>query len=340
MRVQTIWNILKIVLSLGVMMYGFSSYAQNEDGGSLGAEGRLIQELLQSRISPLQVHTLGESLPQLSSEYIGSVPARITLSEIQSSKNGEVNNFNFFRSIRGEKIVGGDVVGDSEVPWQVALVLPGYPPSSGQFCGGSILDELWVLTAAHCVDNMTAKQVNIYSGSVVLSGSVGTMTPVKHISVHPQWNSRTMENDIALIKLEAKLKIVAGKAVPVLLPGKTEVVDPGSIVTVTGWGATTEGGASSRSLKKVNVPVVSFSDCNSSAFYAGEVLGGMLCAGIGGKDSCQGDSGGPLVRRLNGNQTTQLGVVSWGYGCARPNKPGVYTDVSKFTDWIASRSKL
>ena len=111
-------------------------------------------------------------------------------------------------------------------------------------------------------------------------------------------------------------------------------IEPGKLLTVTGWGATTEGGFGSNSLKKVVVPTILEEECNASTSYAGAVKPGMFCAGIGGKDSCQGDSGGPIVSGRVTSEMVQLGVVSWGYGCARPNYPGVYADVSAYIDWI------
>merc|ERR1712098_410095 len=109
-----------------------------------------------------------------------------------------------------------------------------------------------------------------------------------------------------------------------------EEYDAGTMCTVTGWGTTTEGGSLGRVLQKVDVPVVSDADCRD-AYGVNDVYDSMICAGLpqGGKDSCQGDSGGPF---MCGNQPS--GIVSWGYGCAEPGYPGVYTQTSYFIDWI------
>lgn len=109
-------------------------------------------------------------------------------------------------------------------------------------------------------------------------------------------------------------------------------------LTTAGWGRTSEGGSSSDALLKVEVPFVSANKCSAS--YPNQITDRMICAGFdeGGKDSCQGDSGGPLVKG-NGSSRVLVGVVSWGEGCARPGKYGVYSKVSSVIDWINSVTK-
>jgi hypothetical protein len=142
---------------------------------------------------------------------------------------------------------------------------------------------------------------------------------------------------VALLRLAtpASLAPTAVGTIGLVGPGDGALVVPGTMATVTGWGATAEGGAGSNALLEVAVPLVSNATCNSPSSYNGAVTENMLCAGLpaGGKDSCQGDSGGPLIVP-NGGGWLQAGVVSWGYGCARPDWYGVYARVSRFKGWI------
>ena len=145
---------------------------------------------------------------------------------------------------------------------------------------------------------------------------------------YDQWN---ILNDICLLKLETAATM--GPHVGTIpLPSAYEEYEEGTMCTVTGWGTTSEGGSLARVLQKVDVPIVSWENC--ALAYVGNIIADfMLCAGPdqGGKDACQGDSGGPL---MCGNQLS--GVVSWGYGCAEPGYPGVYTQTSYFVNWINS----
>jgi secreted trypsin-like serine protease len=145
-----------------------------------------------------------------------------------------------------------------------------------------------------------------------------------------------MDNDFALLKLQAAMTL--GQIIP-YADAKTEVPD-GTSACVSGWGATAEGAPGSLDLLGVNVPTISNDLCNAPASYNGDVLPSMLCAGrdIGGIDSCQGDSGGPLSMTIDGTARL-IGVVSWGEGCARRLKYGIYSRISTVTDWIAETTK-
>jgi secreted trypsin-like serine protease len=249
------------------------------------------------------------------------------LAEIRAKEGGFSNPY-----LKYARIVGGQQAGEGEFPWQVGLVLNGYPTSAGFFCGGSIIERDWVLTAAHCVEEMAETQLKIHAGANALSAQSATLAAVDGLIVHPRWDSRTMVNDVALIRLESPLTLRVGSIEIVDLASPGHGVNGGDLLVVSGWGATREGGNAVGNLRKVVVPVVGQGQCNSDAFYAGAIGEGMLCAGVGGTDSCQGDSGGPLVSTIG--DRLQFGVVSWGHGCARPNKPGVYTDVRAFAGWI------
>jgi transmembrane serine protease 11D len=239
---------------------------------------------------------------------------------------------------RNARIVGGKRVDIDKNPWQVALVRGLVAePTRSQFCGGSLVANNWVLSAAHCVRNSIVREEPARINVVAGTGQYfigGERLQVAAIQVHPQNNPSTQDFDYALLRLTRPATI--GATVKSIDPAgaNTQVAD-GSKVRVTGWGATTEGGPGSLELLGVEIPVVSNSVCNEA--YNGDITTSMMCAGEdeGGKDSCQGDSGGPLTIPAD-RPTTLIGVVSWGEGCARSGKYGIYARVPVAAQWIAS----
>lgn len=233
------------------------------------------------------------------------------------------------------RVVGGVPTTISEHPWQVALIRSaGAEPQRQQFCGGSLVQPDIVVTAAHCVDNpivlLDAARLDVVAGTTSYT-SGGERLDVDAIFVHPQWNSTSMDYDIAVLKLASPA--AQGRPVPL----KTTEVAPATQVTVSGWGATAEGSAGSRDLLMASFPVVATATCNQPASYDGSITERMMCAGTrdGGIDSCQGDSGGPLTDGA-GPGASLVGVVSWGEGCARRLKYGVYTRMSAVAPWVQS----
>jgi secreted trypsin-like serine protease len=249
-----------------------------------------------------------------------------------------------------QKIVGGKPAPPGKYPFQVALIASNTPVDQehfGQFCGGALIASRWVLTAAHCVPKTTAKEVDVYIGSTVLpagqGGGGGMRRQVADIISHQKYVPRTHDNDIALLRLTED---VPASITPTLLP--TQAIEaaaakPGSTVTVIGWGATSEGGNTTPQLMEVDVTMHDRAVCESNyqeVIPMAAITPNMFCAGRtqGGADSCQGDSGGfigiPSGNTASGEQYMQLGIVSWGVGCARPRLFGVYTRVINYLAWI------
>lgn len=229
------------------------------------------------------------------------------------------------------RIVGGTAASPGEYPYQVGLLFDKNAPFNSQFCGGSVIQPNWVLTAAHCVEGMSASDLWIFAGQNLLN-QPAEIIAVSSIRIHPSWTPSTFQNDIALLRLT---RAVNTSLVPIVRSSQTGLFPAGTPATVTGWGALSSGGPYPMELREVTVPIVSNATCGSASNYGADFkAGSMICAGQTGKDSCQGDSGGPLVVDGPGPKPIQMGIVSWGIGCAAPNKPGVYTRLSAYFNWI------
>ncbi|XP_045469735.1 trypsin-7-like [Harmonia axyridis] len=229
------------------------------------------------------------------------------------------------------RIVGGSAVNITQLPYQISLQYRGQ-----HICGGSIIHRSFILTAAHCVDGFQTSRLQVRAGSTnIVSG--GFTSKVCSATKHGLYNKFSQDNDIAILQLCKSLPIGDGIRI-VQLPKQGEQIKAGLLATVSGWGYTSEGGGqTTKSLQQVRVPVVEQQTCKRLYRSTGHITDNMICAGEtkGGKDSCQGDSGGPLVS--NGKL---VGVVSWGYGCARPRFPGVYTRVSKYRNWVKYNANI
>lgn len=246
---------------------------------------------------------------------IGLTPSAATAQE-------EIKSF-------GRRIVGGEATTIDKHPWQVALNIR--QPEGVFLCGGSIVAFKWVVTAAHCFKPATPPGNATVKAGATFYRTEGVWTEVKTIVVHESYNGTTHDNDIAMLKLKSAPN---GKIIPMADAASTLPV--GEPLVVAGWGRTSEGGNLPGGLLQATVPYVAPAACNAPEAYNGAIHAGMLCAGQrdGGVDSCQGDSGGPLVRNT-ADGPVLVGVVSFGEGCARKLRYGIYTRVSAYRDWIA-----
>ncbi|MGW6461444.1 S1 family peptidase [Streptomyces sp. NPDC055078] len=216
-------------------------------------------------------------------------------------------------------VVGGTRAAQGEFPFMVRL-------SMG--CGGSLLTQQVVLTAAHCVNGSgNNTSITATAGVVDLQGAGAIKVRSTKVLRAPGYNGTG--KDWALIKLARPIGL------PTLAIADTAAYNSGTF-TIAGWGAAREGGSQQRYLLKAEVPFVDDATCQEP--YPGLVPDEELCAGLpeGGVDTCQGDSGGPMFRRDDAGAWIQIGIVSWGAGCARPGSPGVYTEVSTFASAIRS----
>ncbi|WP_123961948.1 trypsin-like serine protease [Vibrio crassostreae] len=235
------------------------------------------------------------------------------------------------------RIINGEEATQGNWPFMAALVSRNVNAYDGQFCGASFIGERYVLTAAHCVEGNGREDLDVVIGVSNLSASQAAQHryAVDNIYVHEYYNSAATGNDIAIIELAEK----PAESVVNLVDGYVRGnLNDGQMLTVMGWGDqdASDGYASKSELYQVNVPLVNQYECNSVPHSGYASIGsGAFCAGYsdGGYDSCQGDSGGPIVVSTNGVYE-QLGIVSWGKGCAEANAYGVYTNISYFDDWI------
>tara|TARA_B100000700_G_scaffold75915_3_gene84974 strand:+ start:318 stop:1658 length:1341 start_codon:yes stop_codon:yes gene_type:complete len=227
-------------------------------------------------------------------------------------------------------IVGGNPANTADWPFFTQL-LSRY--GSSPFCGASYIGDGYVLTAAHCVDGSSASSLNVKVAGFSSGGSDGDRIGVSQVYVHPNFASVSTGYDVALLKL-ARLPN-QGQAVTMAQGSIGQYANNGDLLTVAGLGRLSEGGSSPSTLYEVDVPLVSDSVCRQSGGSYNNVGATQFCAGYsqGQKDACQGDSGGPIVIN-SGGQRVQLGIVSWGIGCARPNNYGVYADVADLRSWI------
>lgn len=226
-------------------------------------------------------------------------------------------------STSGATIVGGKEAVPYSYPFMVSIQ---NKDSERHFCGGALISPSTVITAAHCTKYKSARSLQVVVGEHNLSKKTGNeqIRYVDKIIIHDDFSYSTLQNDISILHLSKPIDI-GFAAQLITLPhanekfsGKTKAI---------GWGTLRFGGSSPDELNEVDVKIVNFEKCKDS--YGDELLPGMICAGAPGKDACQGDSGGPLFKN-----NKLVGLTSFGEGCADPNYPGIYTQVSRYIDFI------
>jgi trypsin len=227
-----------------------------------------------------------------------------------------------FAADREPRIVGGEVAPSGAYPWMVWLTMGG-----NQFCGGTLIASDTVLTAAHCTAGLTPDEMQVAIGRERLSDeSSGQVVDVIAYAEYPG------RGDAAILRLAEPVGV---DPVPLATPDQAAMYAPGGTATAIGWGLRREYGFKpSDNLREVDVPIVSDQSCARA--YGDDVVttSTEICAGAEGRDTCAGDSGGPLLVRDAEGRPLQVGITSFGHGCARARYPGVYTEVPAILDFL------
>ncbi|PSN32730.1 Serine proteinase stubble [Blattella germanica] len=242
---------------------------------------------------------------------------------------------------REARIVGGESANPGEFPWLVSITRRG-----GHFCGGTLVNKRWVITAAHCMCSgpveLPVEHIRVTVGEHDLAKRETPLAKevrIRRLVLHPDYRCERFNHDIALLELDDEVGW-SESVWPACLPQAGATSFSGREATAAGWGWLQEKSPGKRAdtLQKVTLLVVDNDTCRDWYKSRGKktkILDSQMCAGYeqGGRDSCWADSGGPLMI-VDDDQITVVGVISTGIGCAQPKLPGLYTRLSNYSTWI------
>jgi len=247
---------------------------------------------------------------------------------------------------QNNRIVGGSEARQGAWPWAIILGRSRFGGGFQVMCGGTLVDEDTIVTAAHCFDSVPGQQgpnmVRLGDHDITTTGDGATPVDISiaRSIQHPGWNSNTLSDDIAIVKLSRPVTYSTNIR-RACLPDSYKGQDLPSLLrnappTIIGWGSTFSGGGPQNRLRQAKVPMVTQQSCASAYAAISRVTIGAtkLCAGDGRRDTCNGDSGGALLSNTIGNSYAVVGVTSFGVDCAREDFPGVYTRVDQYLPWI------
>ncbi|XP_032645118.1 transmembrane protease serine 11E-like [Chelonoidis abingdonii] len=306
-----------------VLMFEFASHDNRE------AFSERIKSILLRRL-------------QMNTGHLKIDPSTFKFSEMKK-ENGEhfFNNCCGIRTSKSpsytDRITGGTSAQDGEWPWQASLQLSGI-----HRCGATLISDMWLVTAAHCFRGQPNPLRWTASFGTVIRPPKSRRS-VRNIIIHEKYTNAIPNHDydIAVVQLSSPVEFTNDIRM-VCLPEEFYVFPHNTTCFVTGWGALQNEGPSINNLRQAEVKIIDTNICNRAEVYNGAITPGMVCAGyLEGKiDACQGDSGGPLVTEDRRGIWYLVGIVSWGDECAKRNKPGVYTRVTYYRDWIAAKTGI
>ncbi|XP_012064597.1 PREDICTED: serine proteinase stubble [Atta cephalotes] len=318
-----------------------------------------IQESSTEPVTESPIQSLTSAKPITESSIIPDIIKRPTVTTLLSTIASvtidmelpvpmETLNMSDYKQVCGRrmfpepKIVGGERSSFGKWPWQISL-RQWRSQTYLHKCGAALLNENWAITAAHCVESVPPSELLLRIGEHDLANEDEPYgyqeRRVQIVASHPQFDARTFEYDLALLRFYEPLLPFQPNVLPICLPDDDETY-VGRTAYVTGWGRLYDEGPLPSVLQEVAVPVINNTVCEAmykNAGYIEHIPHIFICAGWrnGGFDSCEGDSGGPMViQRARDKRWILAGIISWGIGCAAPNQPGVYTRISEFRDWI------
>ncbi|XP_011358962.1 transmembrane protease serine 11B-like [Pteropus vampyrus] len=269
-----------------------------------------------------------------------AVPASIKLMEISKANAEMLTNKCCGRQVANSMIAGNRIVNGENTlagawPWQASMQWKGQ-----HHCGASLISSRWLLSAAHCFNKKNNSEDWTVNFGTVINKPYRT-GKVQNVISHENYNRAGVHDDIALVQLAEEVSFTKYVRRICLPEAKMKLSENDSVV-VTGWGTLYMNGPTPKILQQAFVKIIDNKVCNAPHALSGFVTDKMLCAGFmsGEADACQNDSGGPLAYPDSRNIWHLVGIVSWGEGCAKKNKPGVYTRVTAYRDWITSKTGL